>query len=398
MARSLAIAAYLAGLGAPERPLNPAKQPPRPTGTIIWARCSQADQLTAVDTLRRKLSEDGDPIHVIATMRDWDKELAGSALPEPQGKENIRAFIAHWRPAMAVWIKGDLDPILLAEMRSVDIPAILVDATSDGLDHVAGTWVPGAMRSLLSEFEAVLALDSHAAERLIRAGTPEDAVLITGPMEDCAPTLPCNEAERNDVARAIGTRPVWLAAATQLEESDDLCKAHQFASRRAHRLLLIVVPKHQVMAIAIAEEMQLRGLNVALRSQEPKPSDITQIYVVDTEEELGLWYRIAPITYMGGTLHGGGCRDPFEATALGSAVLYGPQVAPFQRHAARLNAAGASRLIRSAADLGPTVETLLSADKTAEIAHAAWDVTSRGASVTNRIAAFILLRLEELVQ
>ncbi|MDP5359470.1 MAG: 3-deoxy-D-manno-octulosonic acid transferase, partial [Paracoccaceae bacterium] len=291
-----------------------------------------------------------------------------------------------------------LDPILLAEMRSVDIPAILVDATSDGLDHVAGTWVPGAMRSLLSEFEAVLALDSHAAERLIRAGTPEDAVLITGPMEDCAPTLPCNEAERNDVARAIGTRPVWLAAATQLEESDDLCKAHQFASRRAHRLLLIVVPKHQVMAIAIAEEMQLRGLNVALRSQEPKPSDITQIYVVDTEEELGLWYRIAPITYMGGTLHGGGCRDPFEATALGSAVLYGPQVAPFQRHAARLNAAGASRLIRSAADLGPTVETLLSADKTAEIAHAAWDVTSRGASVTNRIAAFILLRLEELVQ
>ncbi len=398
MARSLTIAAYLAGLRTPERPISPANQPPRPTGTIIWARCSRPDQLTAIETLRRKLSEDGDPIHVVATLLHWEPGLGDLALPEPQGKTNIRAFIAHWRPLMTVWMSGDLDPILLAEMRAIDMPVILVDATSDGLDHVAGTWMPGAMRSLLSQFEAVLALDSHSAERLIRAGTPEDTVLVTGPMEDCAPTLPCNEVERNDVAKAIGTRPVWLAAATRMDECDLLSHAHEFASRRAHRLLLIVVPEDKGMAVTIAEKMQFHGLNVALRSNEPKPSEVTQIYVIDTEEELGLWYRISPITYLGGTLNGGGCRDPFEATALGSAVLYGPHVAPFQRHAARLNAAGASRLIRSASDLGPTVETLLSTDKTAEIAHAAWDVTSRGASVTNRIAAFILLRIEELAQ
>lgn len=398
MARSLAIAAYLAGLGTTERQLGPTYLPPRPIGTVIWARCSQPDQLTAVETLQRKLSEDGDPIHIVATMRIWEPGLADRVLPEPQGKVRIRAFIAHWRPIMAVWVSGDLDPILLTEIRAADIPTILVDATADGLDHVAGTWVPGAMRSLLSVFEAVLALDGHAAERLIRAGTPEDAVLITGPMEDCAPTLPCNDAERNEVARAIGTRPVWLAAAMRLDECVDLCAAQQFASRRAHRLLLIVVPTDKGEAQAIVTRMRLLGQNVALRSIEPEPSEVTQVYVIDTEEELGLWYRISPITYLGGTLHGGGCRDPFEATALGSAVLYGPHIAPFQRHATRLNAAGASRLIRAASDLGPTVETLLSADKTAEIAHAAWDVTSRGASVTNRIAAFILLRVEELVQ
>lgn len=397
MERSLAIAAYLASLGTPERAQNLKEQPPRPKGTIIWARCSQPDQLTAIETLERKLSEDGDPIHIVATLRDWKPELFERALPEPYGKENIRAFMSHWQPVMSVWMKGDLDPILLAEMRTAKMPTILVDATADGLEHVAGTWVPGAMRSLLSQFEAVLALDTHAADRLVRAGTPEEAILITGPMEDCAPTLGCNETERNDVATAIGTRPVWLAAAAQIEECDDLCQAQQFASRRAHRLLLIVVPKHQAMAFPIAAKMRQRGLNVALRSDQAKPSDMVQIYVIDTEEELGLWYRIAPITYLGGTLHGGGCRDPFEATALGSAVVYGPQIAPFQRHAARLNAAGASRLIRSAADIGPTVESLLAADKTAELAHAAWDVTSRGANVTNRIATFIQLRLEEMI-
>jgi 3-deoxy-D-manno-octulosonic-acid transferase len=397
MARSLAIAAYLAGFGSPDRPRSLSHQPPRPEGTVIWARCSHPDQFNAVETLNRKLSEDGDLVHVVATLLDWNPAFAERALPEPLGRENIRSFIAHWKPEMVVWVKGDLDPILLAEISAAKLPAMLVDATAEGLDHVAGTWVPGAMRSLLSQFEAVLALDQQAAERLIRAGTPEDTVLVTGAMEDSAPVLPCDEAERSEVAKAIGTRPVWLAAAAQLDESEDLSAAHMLASRRAHRLLLIVMPKHAVMAFPIAEKMRQYGFNVAMRSKEPNPSEITQVYIVDTEEELGLWYRIAPITYLGGTLKGGGCRNPFEVAALGSAVLYGPRVDPYQRHAARLNAADASRLIRSSADLGPTVESLLATDKTAQLAHAAWDITSRGANVTNRIAAFIQLRLEELV-
>ena len=397
MARSLAIAAYLASLGSNDRPKTSIEQPPRPVGTIIWARCSHHDQLTAVETLERKLAEDGDPVHVIATLLDWTPAYADRALPEPQGRAGIRKFMAHWQPVLGVWVKGDLDPILLAAMRKADIPLMFVDASAEGLEDVAGTWVPGAIRSILSQFEAVFALDQNAADRLIHAGTRADTVLVTGPMEDCAPTLPCNEAERTDIAKAIGTRSVWLAAAASLAECSELAQAHRIASRRAHRLLLIVVPRHADMAPAIAEDLRHRGFNVALRSDEPAPSEMTQVYVVDTEEELGLWYRIAPITYLGGTLGGGGCRDPFEVAALGSAVLYGPQVAPYQRHAGRLNAAGASMLIRSGADLGPSVESLLAADKAAQLAHAAWDVTSRGATVTNRIASLIQLRLEELV-
>jgi 3-deoxy-D-manno-octulosonic-acid transferase len=352
--------------------------------------------LTAVETLGRKLSADGDPIHMVLTLRDWDAKCTDRALQEPQGKDAIRAFLDHWQPAMCVWINGDLDAALMAEIDHADLNCILVDATADGLEQISARWVPGAMRSLLSQFEAVLALDTSAAQKLARAGTPQDKIIVTGAMEDCAPTLPCSDAERNELAAAVGTRPVWLAAGANFDEWDQLCTAHQIASRRAHRLLLIIVPHHVSTAQSMADNMRRRGFNVALRSQQPDPVDVTQIYIADTEEELGLWYRIAPITFLGGSLLGGGCRDPFEAAALGSAVLYGPLVAPFQKHATRLNTAGASRLIRSGDDLGPIVESLLSADKAAELAHIAWDVTSRGANVTNRIADFIQLRLEEL--
>ena len=137
-------------------------------------------------------------------------------------------------------------------------------------------------------------------------------------------------------------------------------------------------------------------MNVALRSAAEELTDSTQVYLVDTEEELGLWYRIAPVSYIGGTLAGSGSSDPFEAITLGSAVVYGPQVAPFQKNANRLNAAGGAVLLRNSDDLGLAVENLLSADKAAAQAHVAWDVATQGANVTNRIAAYIQLRLEEL--
>ena len=124
MARSLAIAAYLASLGSPDQPRNLTQQPPRPEGTIVWARLSHPDQLTAIETLERKLSEDGDPIFMLVTLRDWTQEHAKRAVPEPTGKDNIRIFLDHWQPSLAVWMKGDLDPILLAEMRAAKMPTI----------------------------------------------------------------------------------------------------------------------------------------------------------------------------------------------------------------------------------------------------------------------------------
>lgn len=396
MARSLSIAAYLAGLGANDPDESLGTQPPRPFGAIIWARCSHPDQLTAIETLNRKLGEDGDPFEVVATLPDWDSSMSARALPEPQGRDNIKAFMDHWQPVMGLWVRGDLDPIILTAWNEAKMPSMLVDATADGLEQVAGSWVPGAMRSILSQFEAVLTLDQASAEGLLRAGAPQEIVRVTGPMEDCDPPLECAEADRQEMADMIGTRPVWLAVAATSADWLDICKAHQYVTRIAHRLLLVIVPSDPFEAYDCAAQMQEAGFFTTIRSEDPEPTDVTQVYIADTEDELGLWYRIAPITYMGGSMHGGGCRDPFEPAALGSAVIYGPQVAPFQRHATRLNAAGASHLIRSASDLGPLIETLQAADKTATLAHAAWDVTSRGADVTNRIVRIIQRRLEQL--
>ena len=396
MARSLTIAAYLAGLGSPDRRSGTASPPPRPDGPVIWVRCSSADQLNAIASLNRKLTSQGDPVHLVTTVPDLTRRDAHRALPQPVGRAETKEFLAYWTPVMSVWVGGDLDTRLLAELRDAKVRNMMVNATADGLDTIVGRWVPGALRSLLSQFEAILAIDHANAERLIRAGANREVTIVAGAMEDCAPVLPCNENEQSEVVSVIGPRPVWLVANAHPDEADAIAEAHQTASRRAHRLLMIAVPRDQALIEPLAKALGTAGLTVELRSATDHLSEATQVYLVDTEEELGLWYRIAPVSYIGGTLAGTGASDPFAATTLGSAVIYGPQVAPFQKNANRLNAAGGSILLRKADDLGTAVDSLLSAEKAAKQAHIAWDVATQGANVTNRIAAYIQLRLEDL--
>jgi 3-deoxy-D-manno-octulosonic-acid transferase len=113
--------------------------------------------------------------------------------------------------------------------------------------------------------------------------------------------------------------------------------------------------------------------------------------------ELGLWYRIAPVTFAGSTLpgSGGGGRPPGEVTALGSALVHGPETQPHGPAYQRLARAGAARLVRDGAGLGQTIEALLAPDRAAAMAHAAWEVTTEGIEVANRLAELILAGLAE---
>jgi 3-deoxy-D-manno-octulosonic-acid transferase len=138
------------------------------------------------------------------------------------------------------------------------------------------------------------------------------------------------------------------------------------------------------------------GWQVARRSSEEEPDDEVQVYIADAPSEMGLWYRLAPVTFMGGSLYGGGSqRDPFEAAALGSAILHGPRPGAFVSGYARLTEARASRAVGSPVDLAEALADLMAPDRTARLAQAAWAVSSAGAEVTDRIVLAIRAIVEE---
>ena len=116
------------------------------------------------------------------------------------------------------------------------------------------------------------------------------------------------------------------------------------------------------------------------------PDETTQMILTETPGELGLWYRLAPLVFLGGSLvpgHGG--EDPLEAAVHGTALLYGPNVGRHLPAYSRLAEAGAARIVRDFDSLSAAVSQLIAPDRAAAMAHAGWDVVSQGAALTDEL-------------
>ena len=96
--------------------------------------------------------------------------------------------------------------------------------------------------------------------------------------------------------------------------------------------------------------------------------------------------------------HGG--RDPFEPAALGSAILYGPNVSLHLSSYTRLANVGAARIVKDAESLAAALNQLIAPDRAAAMAHAAWELMSTGAEVTDHLVDLVLdtLDLAEVAQ
>jgi len=418
MAKSLSLALYLATHARSDRAarralqdagegdktyekerLGQASQPRPDDGPLIWFHSGQdRHALAARELCTRMLSEREDLSFLMTTSAKKRRESVGcvaSQLVPDDAVPAVRAFLDHWKPDIAVFTEPDLRPALITEIAARDIPLFLIDAHTASPDPQAWRWMRGMTTALLSRFQWVMTGDEDTSAALRRLGANPETLEMLGFLEEGSPALPCNEAERDALAQSLSARPVWLAAQVTEAECEMVVQAHRRAQRRSHRLLLILVPDEPANAAQWAERFRAEGHRVALRSAGEEPDAETQIYVADTEGEMGLWLRLAPITYLGRSLCNDGGVNPYEAAALGSAIIHGPNVRNFRQAYARLGTAGATRMVRSGEKLADAVELLLSPDTAAIMAHEAWLVCTSGAEVTDRACDLIFTELEE---
>ena len=377
---------------------DPAGWPARPAGPLIWLHGVDAARLGVVAALIRALRATRPALSVLMTS-------GSTALPEDAAlpprcrlgpapadtPAQVSAFLDHWRPDLAAFLPDRLMPAAIAAAARRGVPLTLIDASLPlGLPRPARGLL-GLKRALLGLFDRVLAQDDVAARRLRRRGAPTARIAVAGALQDTPAVLPCNEAERDAMGQTLATRLLWLAAGVPDAEEAALIAAHRAALGLSHRLLMIWVPEDPASGPDLAARLAGEGFDVSLCSREEEPDEEDHVYVADTEGELGLWYRLAPVTFLGGSLSGGGARrHPFEPAALGSAVLHGPLVGPHGPALARLDAGRAARLVRNPAELCDAIGDLRAPDRAAQMAHNAWAIASDGAEATERVARHLI--------
>jgi len=340
----------IAGRLGERRGIDPA---PRPSGRLIWLHAASVGETMSILPVLGALAEQAPDVNLLLTTGTvTSAELLEQRLPS-MGLDTfvshrfvpwdvtawVRRFLDHWRPDAACFVESELWPNILAACRARAIPAMLINARISARSHAAWSRVPWVSRQLLSGFARIHARGEEDAVRLRDLGAAH--VEVMGDLKLAAAVLPADPNALRALRERLSGRPVFLAASTHPGEEARIRTVHDALAVRHPGLLSIVAPRHPDRG------PELAALLDAPRRSDGRPPPDSGVWIADTLGEMGLWYRLSQIVFVGRSLlPPGGGQNPLEPARLGCAIAIGPHTSNFTEHVTLLRDAGALEVTR----------------------------------------------------
>ena len=306
----------------------------RPDGGLVWIHAISVGESQAVLPLIERLSLARPDLTLLVTCGTVTaaallaRRLPPGAIHQYAPLDtpaSARRFLDHWRPDLVILVESEIWPnlILGAKQRGAKLALIsarITHKTARGWARMAA-----GIRQVLAAFDLVLPQDELSAERLRFFGIETDGRLN---LKLAGEPLPVDAADLAVLDKAIGNRPVVLAASTHAGEEAIIVTPILTAIRNeAPDALLVIAPRHPDRAAEVLAALGTGHGPVAVRSRGDMITRQTALYVADTLGEMGLFFRLADVVVMGGSfVPGVGGHNPMEPARLGAPVISGPQV------------------------------------------------------------------------
>lgn len=363
----------------------------RPPGPLVWIHGASVGETVSMTPIVERLLARG--YHVLVTSgtvtsaRVMAERLPAAAIHQYIPLDTpgfMRRFFDAWRPDAGLIAESEIWPNMIIEAGKLDVPLMLLNGRMSDRSYERWSRQLPAARMLLGRFDAILAQSRADGERYMRLGAPR--VVLGGNLKYDVTPPPADPSELAQLEGMSAGRPIWIAASTHPGEEEAILEAHRAVAGRFPRLLTIIAPRHPHRGGEIENLARLMGLASGRRSAGIPPDRAVDVYVADTVGELGLFYRLAPVAFLGGSLIPHGGQNPIEPAKLGAAILHGPHVHNFTDVYAQLNEAGGAALAEDAAAIAETLsQWFADASRSRRIGRSALAVVSEMGGAAERV-------------
>jgi 3-deoxy-D-manno-octulosonic-acid transferase len=320
----------------------------RPHGPMVWIHGASVGEVLAsaalIERLRalniRILLTSGTVTSAAIVAKRFPPDIIHQYVPFDSPRYVAR-FLDHWRPSLALFIESDLWPNLILQSAARRLPMVLINGRMSQRSFPRWRRVHGTISAILEKFDICLAQSDTDAERFSALGCPN--VITTGNLKLDVPAPPADPDKLDRLSSLTRGRPIIVAASTHPGEEEILIATHRTLAGFFPGLLTVIVPRHPDRGPPVWRLVDAAGLKATLRSRDELPNASTDIYVADTMGELGLFYRLAEIVFMGGSLVPHGGQNPIEAIKLGASIVHGPHVFNFTDVYEALDSTGGAR-------------------------------------------------------
>ncbi len=347
---------------------------PRPDGRLFWFHAASVGETNSILPLMHELKRRHSSLNLLlTTVTVTSAKIAAARLPEGAIHQFLpldsprfcRRFVEHWRPDLGLFTESEIWPNLIVEASDGRAPLVLLNARMSQRSYKRWSSLSSLAKPVFSRFDLVLAQNWRFAKRLTGLGVRKTS--ITGNLKYDAPPPPVDARALDELRRNLGDRPIFLAASTHPGEDEMIARVHEMLHGAMPSLLTVIAPRHPDRGQGMAALLGERRLPAARRSAHEPISEKTQIYLADTIGELGLFYSLAPLSFIGGSLVHHGGQNPIEAIKLGSGILSGPHTFNFTETYAALQRYEGLRLVGGADDMAAALKSLF--DNPAEAAE-----------------------------
>ena len=346
----------------PERRGRPGRA--RPVGHLVWMHGASIGEALSLVGLIEGMIARGCSV-LITTGTRSAADLLSQRLPPGAVHQYVpldaprwvERFLAHWQPDLALVAESEIWPNTIVALHERGIPLVLVNGRMSERSFAGWARSPRTARALLSRIAVCLCQTRDDAERFARLGAPR--ISVVGNLKYDSAVPPADAQQLAYLGDMIGDRPVWVAASTHPGEDAVIAAVHARLKARFPRLLTVLAPRHPHRGEAVAQAATEAGLRASRRAKGGRPLPNVELYVADTLGELGLFYRLCPLVFLGGSLVERGGQNPIEPVRLDSAILHGPHIHNFSEPYGALDEAGGARAVTGEDDLAAAVAELV---------------------------------------
>lgn len=337
---------------------------PRPEGSLVWVHAASVGEMNAILPVVHGLCELGHSV-VLTTGTITSAEAAKDRLPPGAVHQfvpydawpGIERFLDHWRPQLAVVVESEIWPATIRSLKRKAIPLVIVNGRLSPKSAAGWLKVPRVAKHLFAGIDLCLARSEEDAENYRRVGVRNVEMAGDLKFDGSLPEADPQALER--FKAAIGDRPVWLAASTHPGEDEQVIAAHGMIAAGHSGLLTLIAPRHPMRGDAVRTIVEEAGLTVAQRSRNEPLTSRTDVYLADTIGEMGLFFRLAPVVFMGASLMPLGGHNPLEPAQCGTAILTGPSFPNQKEVYDRLIAEGGAVVVNGPDELAREVSHLI---------------------------------------
>ena len=329
----------------------------RPSGKLIWLHAVGLGEVLALRGLILELHKKDRNLNFLVTSstvfsaevfeKNCPPKTIHQFLPYDFKIYGYR-FLRYWKPDLVIWSEQDVWPGLSCQASNFGIKQVLVNGKIRQESFSRRVKIKPLHRVVYKNFEFISTQDFSSKNFYQKLGA-SCIIRTDGSLKPHCPPLLFDRKKLKIIKRAISYKSVWVVGSSFLEDEKIAIYTQKLLKERNIRKLLVLVPRFPDRLDEILNS--LNDFEVKVYSRGETPDVKTDIFIVDSIGELGLWYKASEVALIGGTFSNMEGKNPWEALHLDCVITFGPRHLKFSDDFKLLKKAKLAHQINSAQDL-----------------------------------------------